>query len=154
MLCSNKISERSKGILFIKTTIMASDKVQKIVDSIKELTVVEAFELKKALEEAFDVKASAPMAMMPMAGVAGAAPAGEAAEEKTEFDVILTDAGANKIGVIKVVKNITGLGLKEAKDLVDGVASGAKPIKEGVKKEEAEDIKKQVEAEGGKVEVK
>lgn len=130
----------------------ASDKVQKIVDSIKELTVVEAFELKKALEETFDVKASAPMAMaMPMAGAA--APA-ETAEEKTEFDVILADAGANKIGVIKVVKNITGLGLKEAKDLVDSVASGPKPIKEGAKKEEAEDIKKQLEAEGAKVEVK
>ncbi|SRR5260221_5139693 len=129
---------------------MANDKVQKIVDSIKELSVVEAFELKKALEETFDVKAAAPMSMaMPMAG----APA-EAAEEKTEFDVILKDAGANKIGVIKVVKNITGLGLKEAKDLVDSVASGAKPIKEGAKKEEAEDIKKQLEAEGAKVEVK
>lgn len=128
-----------------------SDKVQKIVDNIKELTVVEAFELKKALEETFDVKASASMAMaMPMAG---AAPA-EATEEKTEFDVILTDTGANKIGVIKVVKNITGLGLKEAKDLVDSVAEGAKPIKEGAKKEEAEDIKKQLEAEGAKVEVK
>ena len=127
-----------------------SDKVQKIVDSIKELTVVEAFELKKALEETFDVKASAPMAMaMPAAG----APV-EAAEEKTEFDVILTEVGANKIGVIKVVKNITGLGLKEAKDLVDSVAAGAKPIKEGAKKEEAEDIKKQLEAEGAKVEVK
>lgn len=127
---------------------MASDKVQKIVDSIKELTTVEAFELKKALEEAFDVKAAAPMmAAMPMAGAAAAAPA----EEKTEFDVILSDAGANKIGVIKVVKNITGLGLKEAKDLVD---SAPKPIKEGIKKEEAEDIKKQIEAEGGKVEVK
>lgn len=125
---------------------MASDKVQKIVDSIKELTTVEAFDLKKALEEAFDVKASAPMmAAMPMA--AAAAPV----EEKTEFDVTLTDAGANKIGVIKVVKNITGLGLKEAKDLVD---SAPKPIKEGIKKEEAEDIKKQIEAEGGKVEVK
>lgn len=131
---------------------MASDKVQKIVDSIKELTVVEAFDLKKALEEAFDVKASAPMAMMAMPAAGGAA--AEPAEEKTEFDVILTDAGANKIGVIKVVKNITGLGLKEAKDLVDSVASGAKPIKEGAKKEEAEDIKKQIEAEGGKVEVK
>lgn len=131
---------------------MAADKVKKIVDSISELSVVEAFELKKALEETFDVKASAPMAMaMPAAGGAASA---EAAEEKTEFDVILADAGANKIGVIKIVKNITGLGLKEAKDLVDSVASGAKPIKEGAKKEEAEDIKKQLEAEGAKVEVK
>jgi large subunit ribosomal protein L7/L12 len=129
---------------------MASSKVEKIVESIKELSVVEAFELKKALEETFDVKASAPMAM---AAMPAAAPA-EAAEEKTEFDVILTDAGSNKIGVIKVVKNITGLGLKEAKDLVDGIASGPKPIKEAAKKEEAEDIKKQIEAEGGKVEVK
>jgi large subunit ribosomal protein L7/L12 len=128
---------------------MASDKVQKIVDSIKELSVVEAFELKKALEETFDVKASAPMAMaaMPMAG----APA-EAAEEKTEFDVILKSVPADKkIGVIKAVKAITGLGLKEAKDLVDGAP---KMVKEGAKKEEAEELKRQIEAEGGEVEVK
>ncbi len=128
---------------------MAADKVQKIVDAIKELSVVEAFELKKALEETFDVKASAPMAMaaMPMAG----APA-EAVEEKTEFDVILKSVPADKkIGVIKVVKGITGLGLKEAKDLVDGAP---KTVKEGAKKEEAEEIKKQIEAEGGEVEVK
>ena len=130
---------------------MATDKVQKIVDLIKELTVVEAFDLKKALEEEFDVKASAPMAMMPMAGAAAAA---EPVEEKTEFDVVLVDAGANKIGVIKVVKNITGLGLKEAKDLVDAVATGPKTVKEAVKKDEAEDLKKQIEAEGGKVEIK
>ncbi len=129
---------------------MATDKVQKIVDAIKELSVVEAFELKKSLEETFDVKAAAPMAMaaMPVAGAA----AGEAAEEKTEFDVILKSVPADKkIGVIKVVKTITGLGLKEAKDLVD---AAPKPIKEGAKKEEAEDIKKQIEAEGGEVEVK
>lgn len=128
---------------------MASDKVTKIVDSIKELSVVEAFELKKALEEAFDVKASAPMMMgaMPAAGAA-AAPA----EEKTEFDVVLVEAGSNKIGVIKVVKNITGLGLKEAKDLVDGGLP--KAIKEAIKKEDAEDLKKQLEAEGAKVELK
>lgn len=130
---------------------MATDKVQKIVDAIKELTVVEAFELKKALEEHFDVKAAAPMMAMAAAPAAGAAdqPAGE---EKTEFDVILTAAPADKkIGVIKVVKNITGLGLKEAKDLVE---AAPKPIKEGVKKEEAADIKAQVEAEGGSVEIK
>jgi large subunit ribosomal protein L7/L12 len=127
---------------------MASDKVQKIVDSIKELSVVEAFELKKSLEETFDVKASAPMAMAAVA----AAPAGEAVEEKTEFDVILKSVPADKkIGVIKVVKGITGLGLKEAKDLVDGAP---KTVKEGAKKEEAEEIKKQIEAEGGEVEVK
>ena len=130
---------------------MATDKVQKIVDQIKELSVVEAFELKKSLEETFDVKAAAPMAMaaMPAAGASA-----EPVEEKTEFDVILKDAGANKIGVIKVVRNITSLGLKEAKDLVDSIAAGPKPIKEGVKKEEAEDIKKQLETEGAKVEVK
>ncbi len=128
---------------------MAADKVQKIVDAIKELSVVEAFELKKSLEETFDVKASAPMAMGVMAA---AAPAAEAAEEKTEFDVTLKSVPADKkIGVIKVVKNITGLGLKEAKDLVD---AAPKMVKEGVKKEEAEDIKKQIEAEGGEVEVK
>ncbi len=128
---------------------MASDKVQKIVDSIKELSVVEAFDLKKALEETFDVKAAAPMAMAAMPATAA-----EPVEEKTEFDVILSDVGSNKIGVIKVVKNLTGLGLKEAKDLVDSVASGPKAIKEAVKKEEAEDVKKQLEAEGAKVEVK
>ena len=128
---------------------MAADKVQKIVDAIKELSVVEAFELKKSLEETFDVKASAPMAMGVMAA---AAPAAEAAEEKTEFDVTLKSVPADKkIGVIKVVKNITGLGLKEAKDLVD---AAPKMVKESVKKEEAEDIKKQIEAEGGEVEVK
>lgn len=127
---------------------MASKKVEEIVKQIEELTVVEAFELKKALEEKFDVKASAPMAMM--AAPAAAAPA-EAAEEKSEFDIILTDGGANKIGVIKVVKNITGLGLKEAKDLVEGAP---KTVKEGVKKEEAEKIKKEIEEAGGKVELK
>jgi len=130
---------------------MASDKVQKIVESIKELSVVEAFELKKSLEETFDVKAAAPMAMaaMPAAGAA------EPAEEKTEFNVVITDVGANKISVIKVVKNITGLGLKEAKDLVEAInPSAPKAIKEGVKKEEAEDLKKQLEAEGAKVELK
>lgn len=127
---------------------MASDKVQKIVDAIKELSVVEAFELKKSLEETFDVKASAPMMAMAAAPAAAAAPA----EEKSEFDVVLVEAGSNKIGVIKVVKNITGLGLKEAKDLVDGGLP--KAVKEGAKKEDAEEIKKQLEAEGAKVELK
>ncbi len=127
---------------------MAADKVQKIVDLIKDLSVVEAFELKKALETEFDVKAAAPMAMaaMPVAGAAA-----EAVEEKDEFDVILVDGGSNKINVIKVVKGITNLGLKEAKDLVDGAP---KEVKAGVKKEEAEDIKKQIEEAGGKVELK
>lgn len=124
-----------------------SKTVQKIVDDIKKLTVVEAFELKKALEEEFDVQAAAPMAM---AAMPAGAPA-EAAEEKDEFDVVLADAGTNKIAVIKIVKAITGLGLKEANDLV---ASLPKPIKEAAKKEEAEDIKKQIEEAGGKVELK
>lgn len=131
---------------------MANDKVQKIVEAIKELSVVEAFELKKSLEETFDVKAAAPMAMaaMPMAGTAA-----EPVEEKTEFDVVLTDSGSNKIGVIKIVKNATGLGLKEAKDLVDGISPTApKAIKEGVKKEDAESLKKELEAEGAKVQIK
>lgn len=129
-------------------TTKVSKKVQEIVDKIKELSVVEAFELKKALETEFDVKASAPMAMM-AAPAAGAA--GEAAEEKDSFDVILANAGANKIGVIKVVKNVTGLGLKEAKDLVDGAP---KPVKEGVKKEDAEALKKELEEAGATVELK
>lgn len=126
---------------------MADKKVQEIVDQIKELSVVEAFELKKALEEEFDVKASAPMAMaaMPAAGAA------DEAEEKDEFDVVLTEAGSNKIAVIKVVKSIAGLGLKEAKELVE---SAPKAIKEAAKKEDAEDIKKQIEEAGGKVELK
>jgi large subunit ribosomal protein L7/L12 len=125
-----------------------SDKVAKIVTSIEELTVVEAFELKKALEEKFDVKASSGMAMAMMPAAASA----EAVEEKTEFDVMLTDAGANKINTIKAVKTITGLGLKEAKDLVEG--SLPQRIKEGAKKEEAAEIKKQLEEAGAKVEVK
>lgn len=130
---------------------MANDKVQKIVDAIKELSVVEAFELKKSLEETFDVKAAAPMAMAAMPAAASAEPV----EEKTEFDVVLTDAGSNKIGVIKVVKNATGLGLKEAKDLVDAISPSApKAIKEGVKKEDAEALKKELETEGAKVQIK
>ncbi len=123
-------------------------KVSDIIEKIKELSVVEAFELKKALEEEFDVKASAPMAMMAAAPAAASA---EPAEEKTEFDVILTGAGSNKIAVIKVAKALTGLGLKEAKDLVDALP---KPVKEGVKKEDAEDAKKQLEEAGATVEIK
>ena len=122
--------------------------IQKIVDEIKKLSVVEAFDLKKALEEEFDVQASAPMAM---AAMPAATASDEAAEEKDEFDVVLTEAGSNKIGVIKIVKSVTGLGLKEAKDLVESLP---KPIKEAAKKDEAEDIKKQIEEVGGKVEMK
>ena len=124
-----------------------SKAVQSIVDEIKKLTVVEAFELKKALEVEFDVQAAAPMAMAAMP----AAAAGEAAEEKDEFDVVLTNAGGNKINVIKVVKGLTGLGLKEAKDLVESLP---KPVKEAAKKEDAEDAKKQLEEAGATVELK
>ena len=120
----------------------------KIVEDLSKLTVLEAAELSKMLEEAWGVSAAAPVAAAAVGG--GAAPAA-AVEEKTEFDVILTEAGANKINVIKEVRAITALGLKEAKDLVDGAP---KPVKEGVSKAEAEDIKKKLEAAGAKVELK
>ena len=118
----------------------------KIVDELSALTVLEAAELSKMLEEKWGVSAAAPVAVA-AAGAAGAAPA----EEKTEFDVVLADAGANKINVIKEVRAITGLGLKEAKDLVEGAP---KTVKEAVSKEDAEKFKKQLEAAGAKVEVK
>jgi len=120
----------------------------KIVEDLSNLTVLEAAELSKMLEEKWGVSAAAPVAVAAAAG--GAAPAA-AAEEKTEFDVILADAGAQKINVIKEVRAITGLGLKEAKDLVEGAP---KPIKEGVAKDEAEKIKAQLEGAGAKVELK
>ena len=120
--------------------------LQKIVDTLSGLTVLEAAELAKMLEEKWGVSAAAPVAMM-AAGAAAAAPA----EEKTEFNVVLTAAGAQKINVIKEVRAITSLGLKEAKDLVEGAP---KPVKEGVNKEEAEKIKKQLEAAGATVELK
>ncbi len=128
---------------------MASEKVQNLIEEVKNLTVLELSELVKALEEEFGVSAQAPMmAAMP---VAGGAAGGAAEEEKTEFDVILTSAGAKKIGVIKVVREITGLGLKEAKALVDGAPS---PVKEGVAKEEAESMKTKLEDAGATVELK
>jgi len=123
--------------------------LQKIVDELSTLTVLQAAELAKMLEEKWGVSAAAPVAMVAAAG--GAAGAAAAAEEKTEFNVILADAGANKINVIKEVRAITGLGLKEAKDLVEGAP---KAVKEGVSKDEAEKMKKQLEAAGAKVEVK
>ena len=122
--------------------------LQKIVDELSGLTVLEAAELAKMLEEKWGVSAAAPVAMM--AAGTGGAPAA-AAEEKTEFNVILTAAGAQKINVIKEVRAITSLGLKEAKDLVEGAP---KPVKEGVNKEEAEKMKKQLEAAGATVELK
>lgn len=124
-----------------------SEKVQEIVEKIKALTLVEAAELKKALEDEFGVTAAAPMMMAAAPGAAAAAPV----EEKTEFDVILQSAGATKINVIKVVRAHTGLGLKEAKDLVDGAP---KPVKEGISKDEAEKIKKELEEAGATVTVK
>lgn len=125
---------------------MASEKSMQILEEIKTLTILELADLVKALEEEFGVSA-APVAV---AGAA-AAPAAAAAEEKTEFDVILASAGDSKLGVIKVVREITGLGLKEAKDLVEGAP---KALKEGVSKEEAEDLKAKLTAAGATVEVK
>lgn len=126
-----------------------AEKVAEIVEKIKGLSLLEASELKKALEEEFGVTAAAPV-MMAGAG-APAAGAAAPAEEKTEFDVILKAAGEKKINVIKVVRAHTGLGLKEAKDLVD---SAPKPVKEAVSKEEAEKLKKEFEEAGATVEVK
>jgi large subunit ribosomal protein L7/L12 len=120
----------------------------KIVEDLSSLTVLEAAELSKMLEEKWGVSAAAPVAVA-AAGGAGAAAAVE--EEKTEFDVILTDAGAQKINVIKEVRAITGLGLKEAKDLVEGAP---KPVKEAVSKDEAAKLKAQLEGAGAKVDVK
>ena len=122
--------------------------VAEIVEKIEKLTLLEAAELKKALEEKFGVTASAPMMF---AGAAPAAAAAPAVEEKTEFTVELKSAGAQKINVIKVVRAATGLGLKEAKDLVDGAP---KTVKEGLNKEEAEKLKKELEEAGGAVELK
>ena len=122
-----------------------SEKIQKFIDEVKELSVLELNDLVKALEEEFDVTASAPM-MMAAGGAAGAVE-----EEKTEFDVILTSAGSGKIKVIKAVREATGLGLKEAKALVDGAPA---PIKEALPKAEAEKLKEAIEAAGGSAELK
>ena len=121
--------------------------INKIVDDLSSLTVLEAAELSKMLEEKWGVSAAAPVAV----AAAGAAPAAEAAEEKDSFDVVLAASGDQKINVIKEVRAITGLGLKEAKDMVEGAP---KTLKEGVKKEEAEEMKTKLEAAGAKVELK
>jgi len=126
---------------------MAEITREQVVDFLSNLPVIQIAELVKTLEEKWGVSA-APVAV---AAMGGAAPAAAAVEEKTEFDVILAEAGANKINVIKVVREITALGLKEAKDLVEGAP---KAIKEAIGKEEAEDIKKKLESAGAKVEVK
>ncbi|EJF81693.1 RRP-L7/L12 [Candidatus Bartonella washoeensis] len=120
--------------------------LEKIVEDLSNLTLLEAAELSKLLEEKWGVSAAAPVAVAAVAGAAA-----PAAEEKTEFDVILVEGGAQKINVIKEVRALTGLGLKEAKDLVEGAP---KPIKEGASKDEAEKIKSQLEAAGAKVELK
>lgn len=119
----------------------------KLVEELSKLTVIEAAELSNMLEEEWGVSAAAPVAVAAAGGAAG----GEAQEEKTEFDVVLAEAGAKKINVIKEVRAITGLGLKEAKALVEGAP---KPVKEGVAKEEAEELKKKLEEAGAKVELK
>jgi len=124
-------------------------KVEEVLNIVKEMSVLELSELVKAFEEEFGVTAAAPVAM-PAAAPAGAGE-GEAAEEKTEFDVVLTSAGEKKINVIKVVREITNLGLKDAKALVD---EAPKPVKEGIGKDEAEEIKKKLEEAGASVELK
>ena len=122
--------------------------LNKIVDDLSSLTVLEAAELSKLLEEKWGVSAAAPVAVAAAAGAAGGESSGE---EKTDFDVVLAEAGSNKIAVIKEVRTITALGLKEAKDLVEGAP---KPLKQGVAKAEAEEMKKALEAAGAKVELK
>ncbi len=124
---------------------MASEKINAIVEEIKGLTILELNELVKAVEEEFGVSAAAPV------GVVAAAGAAPAAEEKTEFDVVLAGFGSNKLGVIKAVREITGLGLKEAKELVE---SAPKTLKEGCSKADAEALKKQLEDAGASVEIK
>lgn len=121
---------------------------EELIEALSEKPVMEVVELVKALEEKWGVSAAAPVAV---AAAGGAAAPEAAAEEKTDFDVVMTSFGENKVAVIKVVRTVTGLGLKEAKDLVEGAPS---PIKEGVPKEEAEEIKKQLEEAGAQVEVK
>ena len=125
---------------------MASEKITNIVEEIKTLTILELADLVKAVEEEFGVSAAAPVGVVAAAGAAA-----PAAEEKTEFDVVLKSFGAKKLDVIKAVREITGLGLKEAKEMVEGAP---KAVKEGVSKDEAESIKKSLEEAGAEVEVK
>ena len=126
---------------------MASEKITNIVEEIKTLTIIELADLVKAVEEEFGVSAAAPVGVAVAAGAAAA----PAAEEKTEFDVVLKSFGAKKLDVIKAVREITGLGLKEAKEMVEGAP---KTVKEGVSKDEAENLKKTLEAAGAEVEIK
>jgi large subunit ribosomal protein L7/L12 len=128
-----------------------AEKVEELIKSIEGMTVLELSSLVKALEEKFGVSANMPMMAAPAAGAGAGPAAAAAAEEKTSFTVVIASAGANKIAVIKEVRAMTSLGLKEAKDLVD---AAPKPVKEGVTKEEAEDMKKKLEAAGATVELK
>jgi large subunit ribosomal protein L7/L12 len=130
---------------------MAASAVDKVFDELGKMTVLDLVELKKKIEEEWDVTAAAPVAVAAPGAAPAAAGDGAAAEEQTEFSVVLTGAGDKKIQVIKVVRAITGLGLKEAKDLVDGAPN---PVKEGVAQEEADSIKAQLEEAGASVEVK
>jgi large subunit ribosomal protein L7/L12 len=140
---------RKISILFLRGELAVMAKVDTILDEIKGLTLLEASDLVKKMEEAFGVSAAA--ATVVAAGGGGGAAAAAPAEEKTEFTVVLTDVGGNKINVIKAVREVTSLGLKEAKDLVDGAP---KTVKEGVSKDEAAAIKKKFEEAGAKVDVK
>ncbi|MEA3328286.1 MAG: 50S ribosomal protein L7/L12 [Candidatus Omnitrophota bacterium] len=128
-----------------------SDKLKEIMKSIGQMSVIELSELVKAMEDKFGVSAAAPMMAMVPGSMAGPAGAGAAAEEKTTFSVVLAKIGDKKIQVIKEIRSMTSLGLKEAKDLVE---AAPKPIKEGVSKEEAEEMKKKIEAQGATVELK
>lgn len=135
-----------------ETKVEVSPEMEQFISYVENLKVIELSKLVKALEQRLGVTAAAPMAAMPVMAAGGAAAAGAApAEEKTEFDVILAAVGDNKINVIKEVRAITGLGLKDAKDLVEGAP---KPVKQGVPKDEAAKIKQQLEAAGAKVEIK
>ena len=125
---------------------MANEKITQMIEEIKSLTILELADLVKAVEEEFGVSAAAPVGVVAVAGAAA-----PAAEEKTEFDVVLKSAGDKKLNVVKAVKEITGLGLKEAKEMVDGAP---KTVKEGVSKDEAESLKKTLEEAGAEVEVK
>jgi large subunit ribosomal protein L7/L12 len=134
-----------------KESVELSPKLEEVVKAIEQLTALELSELVKGLEDKFGIQAAAPMAMGAMMPGAGAAGAAAVEEEKTSFDVVLAEVGPNKISVIKEVRAATSLGLKEAKDLVE---SAPKPVKEGVTKDEAEELKKKLEATGAKAEVK
>lgn len=134
-----------------ETKVELTKKMKDVMETVESMTVMELADLVKALEEKFGVQAMGPAMAMPTAGAAQGAAAPAAAEEKSTFNVVLASAGANKIQVIKELRTLTSLGLKEAKDLVDGAP---KTVKEGATKEEADKIKKQLEAAGAKIELK